>query len=222
MRTEFVVIDPIDATHEGPVVPRLKNKSKEQKAHLLQGALDGACGPYCLFMALIICGLVDRHEIISLEQVDGRTSLGKLIIQLSKYSAFFRDGTDLIELKELLDKTYRNKLTTEIRKASEKKLLKFVKKHVLRNHPVILGLSWKNGGHWVVVIGLEYQRIEKRKLCRLLVLDPGDPPSNVCAWNGVIDARKYDSRKNYPYEWWTSDDLRVRFDSAMALFRKVG
>ena len=32
--------------------------------HLRQGDLDGACGPYCLFSALITLGLLQRDDLL--------------------------------------------------------------------------------------------------------------------------------------------------------------
>ena len=61
--TKLIVIDPIDATHEGPSVPILNSDNEFQLLHLRQGDIDGACGPCCLFMALIICGVAKREEI---------------------------------------------------------------------------------------------------------------------------------------------------------------
>jgi hypothetical protein len=61
--TEIIVIDPIDTTHEGPSAPG--PSGQRQMIHLMQGSLDGACGPYSLMMALLICGVVDRNQAAS-------------------------------------------------------------------------------------------------------------------------------------------------------------
>jgi|GEM_PF-5652811 len=64
--TKLIVIDPIDATHEGPSVPTLNSDNEFQLLHLRQGDIDGACGPYCLFMALMICGVAKCNVLTSL------------------------------------------------------------------------------------------------------------------------------------------------------------
>jgi len=94
----------------------------------------------------------------------------------------------------------------------------FIEDHIVQNHPVILRVTWPEGAHWVLIVGLEYQDYSGNslgQLCRLLVLDPSDPPSSVCAWNGVIDARG--SGGIYPYTWWTSDE-KVQFEHALAIY----
>jgi hypothetical protein len=100
----FRIIDQIDIGHEGPVANW--QNGEHQLIHLAQGSMDGACGPYSLMMALIICGLIDREDLVSLRKVDGRTSAGKLLNALQEYQGFFRDGTHLEDLSELLEKSY--------------------------------------------------------------------------------------------------------------------
>jgi hypothetical protein len=174
-------------------------------------------------MALLICGIEDREDLLSPEMVDRRRSLGRFLKGIEKYSEFFfSEGSDLEQLKSALKKSYGGKLEMDSTDASGKGVRRFVEEHVRSDHPVLLGLDSKDDyGHWVLVIGLEYQTIdpEPQKLCRFLVLDPGDPSSKVCAWNGVIDARASGGR--YPFEWWTSDEgLKVQFDTALALWPK--
>ena len=62
--TEIHVIDLLDATHNGPAA--VGPSGEEQEVHLQQGSLDGACGPYSLLMCLLICGLIERSVIRSL------------------------------------------------------------------------------------------------------------------------------------------------------------
>lgn len=111
MSTEIFIIDPIDATHEGPEVPFLnegkRKKGKTQLIHLQQGSLDGACGPYSLFMALIVCGLIDRNEITALNPIDKRTNIGRLFKNLESSKVFFRDGTDLKELGDIISDAFK-------------------------------------------------------------------------------------------------------------------
>lgn len=59
----ITVINPIHATHNGPMAPGPSGLSQE--IHLLQGSLDGACGPYSLIMSLLICGVIERDTAIS-------------------------------------------------------------------------------------------------------------------------------------------------------------
>jgi hypothetical protein len=215
--TEIYVIDPIDATHEGPSA--FGPEGQRQLVHLMQGSLDGACGPYSLMMALLICGVVDRDEAARYGAVDRRTSLGRLLAEWHRLGPLVKEGTDPGQLATLLAKTYGSRLNLDFAGGSGAEIRDFVERHVSENHPVLLTLSYHHGSHWVVVIGLEYQLAGiDRRLCRFLVLDPGQPTPTLCAWNGVIDARGGGGR--YPYMWWTMG-LRVQFYFALSLEPKL-
>ncbi|MFB3906152.1 MAG: hypothetical protein ACE15E_22120 [Acidobacteriota bacterium] len=211
--TEIYVIDPIDATHEGPSA--LGPDGQRQMVHLMQGSLDGACGPYSLMMALLICGVVDRNEAARYGAVDRRTSLGRLLAEWHRLGPLVKEGTDPVQLVALLESTYGKHLQLNFAGGSGAEIRDFVEKAVSANRPVLLTINYPNGGHWVVVIGLEYQLNGiDRRLCRFLALDPAQPTSTVCAWNGVIDARG--GGGHYPYTWWTMG-LRVQFYFALSL-----
>ncbi len=215
---EIKIINQIDATTDGPIV--YDEQEQPQRIHLRQGSLDGACGPYCLFMTLIICGVVQREEATSLDMFDGRTALGKLYKLLEQYGGFFRQGTNLKDFQRFVQQSFNKNLDSDVCSTLGIEIRKFIEFHVRNNHPVILGIEWSTGGHWVVVIGLDYERVsedEKMSLYRFLVLDPGNEPSPVCAWNGVIDA--HGTGGHYPFRWWNSDE-KVKLSCALAIWLK--
>ena len=212
----FKIINQIDISHDGPV-------ASEQLIHLAQGSMDGACGPYSLMMALMVCGLMDRNELVSLGRVDGRTRAGKLVSMLQKYEAFFRNGTELPQLVDLLNKSYSKKLSVIPCDTTGVAVRTFVKEHLDADHPVILGLDYNNnGGHWVVAIGYEYDQSEKidsqeeskKELSRFLLLDPDAQAPIVSAWNGIVDTCGTGGR--FPYVWW-GKDYKINFSGALAL-----
>ncbi|RPJ53393.1 MAG: hypothetical protein EHM23_31035 [Acidobacteria bacterium] len=211
--TEIYVIDPIDATHEGPSA--LDPQGERQMVHLMQGSLDGACGPYSLMMALLICGVVDRYAAARYGAVDRRTSLGRMLAEWHRLGPLVKEGTDPVQLVTLLESTYGKRLRLDFAGGPGVEIRNFVEKEVSGNRPVLLTLNYPCGGHWVVVVGLEYQLAGiDRHLCRFLVLDPAQPTPTVSAWNGVIDARG--GGGHYPYTWWTMG-LRVQFYFALSL-----
>lgn len=215
----FKIINQIEIGHDGPVANG--PDGDEQLIHLAQGSMDGACGPYSLTMALMICGLIDRDGLVSLERVDGRTRAGKLVNMLQEYEGFFRDGTELQELAELLRKSYSRKLAIEVCDTTGVDVRNFVKGKIDEDQPVILGLDFsEDNGHWVVAVGYEYDQVEetdKKKLSRILLLDPAVAAPIVSAWNGVVDASG--SGGPYPYVWW-GKDYKVNFSGALALCPK--
>lgn len=218
MHGEYKVIPYLDATCNGPVAKY--GERTEQLVHLHQGDLDGACGPYAVLMGLLTLGLVKRDEVATWGAADRRTNVGKLIVRMSQgWSTLFREGTDLSDLTTLLESLFRTDLEVLPFPGSGVACRSFVQKHVLAGNPVILGLQWQDGGHWVLVVGLD-SLVEGNEpsLCRFLILDSSTPPATVCPWNGIVDARGSGGR--YPYTWWTDGgdgDTKVAFDSAVAL-----
>lgn len=212
--TSIIVIGRIKTTGGGPTAQG--PDGEDQPVHLAQGDLDGACGPYCLFMALLILGVVRRDEIKP--GADGGDDIEKLFKRLHRYGGFFRDGTDVVELKRHL-KEFAPHLMVKATKSKGVELRDWLEGHITEDHPVILGLRWGGEAHWVLVVGLEYEtetETETDELRRILVLDPGDPAPTVSAWNGVVDARG--SGGIYPYRWWTAADVKVQMEHGIAIW----
>ena len=210
------VIDIVDASHEGPM--SIGPSGKSQVVHLQQGDVDGACGLYCLFMSLLTLGLVDRAILQNLSY-DKRTAIGRVMQRIETLPGLIIDGTDLDDLRKILQGAFSRQINIEGLDDSGSKIRDFVEVHIEKNHPVILGLEFRNGGHWVLVIGLEYVVDQdcNKKLNRFLILDPDAPLSKVSAWNGVINASG--SGGKYPYVWWKAD-RKVGLDQAIAIYRK--
>lgn len=214
--TEIRVIDPIEVTDQGPSVPG--PNGYRQSVHLMQGSLDGACGPYSLMMALIICGVVDREQAASYGPIDRRTVLGRLLDEWHHLGPLVKGGTDPVQLASLLARTYGRRLGMQFEAGQGAEIRSFIENHIGDNHPALLAVSHQDGAHWVVVIGVEYQiRGIERNLSRLLVLDPAAHTPTLCAWNGVIEARGGGGR--YPYEYSTARKS-VSFSFALALWPK--
>jgi hypothetical protein len=219
MATKIIIISQIDSTHNGPVAKGPNRK--EQKIHIQQGDVDGACGPYCLLISLLICGVIWRTEVTSLAARGSNKSFSEFLERIDKFSSLFREGTDIDDLRKLIRKNFRKEIKACVKEKCNKDIVEFVKDHIHTDHPVILGLDFRRGGHWVVVVGLEYivRKSGDEELCRFLVLDPSDPAPKVSAWNGVIDARQ-STKGRYPYEWWTAKDTKVNLDEAIAIWRE--
>lgn len=214
--TMIKVIGLIDTTHEGPAAEN--SRGEEQAVHLMQGDLDGACGPYCLLMALLTLGIVDRDNLLDWDLRGSRRGLAKLLQLTEQYGPFFHNGTNLDDLKELVQRSFGRELGVSVHNGSGTEIRKFVVDNIEENHPVVLGIDFPDGAHWVLVIGLEHAVDDEgtQTLSRFLVLDPKDPAPKVSAWNGVIDARG--SGGPYPYTWWTGEDRKVKFSAAMAVW----
>ncbi|RNC67343.1 MAG: hypothetical protein ED859_15085 [Desulfuromonadales bacterium] len=223
---EFVVIDKIKMSHCGPV------NEAEQPIHLRQGSIDGACGPYCLFMSLIICGAADYYDLTELERLSKRTETGKslnMMTQIAQDPALFRHGTSILTLKKLTA-NYKDIATDQIKakirsdaktekESSPKRVSDFVLNHVIENKPVILWVYNNDVSHWVLVVGLEFENPDKRKdkiPSKFLILDPSEPSPTICPWNGAIDT----TGAGGWCKWLGDEDgKRVTFKEALAVWR---
>lgn len=232
--SEIVVIRQINISNAGPV------NRKGQPIHLQQGSLDGACGPYSLFMALTICGVVKDREhksLLSADPVRKNSATGKALFHMSELTSgeenlLFRDGVSMSALKEIADKAYKSSVSTEYRaaKRNRKNSEEFIKHgpfstsdvkdfiigevSQVNNNPVILWLSFNPGGHAVVVIGVEYKDRDKKKVARLFLLDPGVPTPKSSAWNSVIEISP---RKETHLCWDETGTREVTFLGALAI-----
>ncbi len=197
--SEIYVIPQITLTDEGPAVTSTIGKGRPlQLIHLQQGSLDGACGPYCLCMALIILG-VEKHS--KLSNRDHGEHAEKLFSLISNYAnTLITEGTDIKFLKKYAD-IYGNKnisssfksatldgrsaLAKSGRKKDHNTVRDFVIENIRKGNPVILGSCY----HYALVIGIGYEdKISDDEMPRyLLLLDPSISAPKYSAWNGVID-----------------------------------
>ena len=225
--SEFVVIKQIKMSHCGAV------NEVDQPIHLQQGSLDGACGPYCLFMSLLVLGAADYYDLTGLEPLSKRTETGKamnMMIQIAQDPALFRHGTKIPALK-ILANNYKGIKTAQIKAkirsdatvdkgSSPKRVSDFVVDHVSEDRPVILWAFNKENSHWVLVVGLEYENNDARKNktpSRFLILDPSDTKPTVSPWNGAIDV----TGKGGWCTWWGEEDGKgVTFKEALAIWKE--
>lgn len=207
------IIKHLQITNQGP---EAFFKNDYQRVFLNQGSIDGACGPYSILMALLTLGLVERDEVTSFVY-DGRTKLGKLMGELNNnYRGLFVDGTDIAQLEYIISNSFSSLLNLEKEEGKNKKTIKFILKHLLDDHPVIIGVNGSDCAHWMLAVGYEENIIDKKK--RLLVLDPSGNEPIVSSWNSIINL-DVDRKGRYPYYWWTYEDY-IQFDEALAFWNK--
>lgn len=221
--TEIIVISPIDATNEGPKVPI--GKKGWQSIHLRQGTMDGACGLYSLMMGLIIGGVVRFDEVCSLAAFSSKSKIKKLIDYFQNFGPLVNKGINLDEMYEVISEVtcehYPGKIDFQGYKRNKGvDLVDFIETEISNNHPILLLVTFEGGGHWVLVVGCEYERRGVNTvLCRFLILDPSGTTPIMCSWNGVINARK--QKGKYPYCWWTEfGNVKVQLEYTLAIWSK--
>jgi hypothetical protein len=222
-RLEYRVLPSLDIEPKGVVRAPLDgdDKDADRRVHLMQGDADGACGPYCVFMALLVHGVARRGAFTGWGKVKGSTSEGKLLAKMeADHSALFRGGTDLEQLEALLDETYSGKVRARLIDVNGAACRTAVEAEVLAGNPVILGIdAGDDDRHFLLVVGTRNRVVgDTHQVDRFLVLDPAEPGPRAAPWNGVVALRGAGGR------WWSGADDRhssVSFFGALAVRRRT-
>lgn len=162
------------------------------KVHLRQGDMDGACGPYCLVMAMLARNQLGRRQAKGLAPVDSRTRYGRLMEALNRHETLVRVGTtgdDLLELLQVIsDKEFR------VERGSGKRMVELTRRHLQENIPVVLGFHGRKDSdirHWGLAVGMSEDAF--------FLLDPAHDLQRGLAWNAVLTTQANGSRFGYRY-----------------------
>lgn len=191
--------------------------NNHEKVFLKQGSVDGACGPYCLFMALLILNVISYNEATNLWWIKRSTRFGKMLKKMQEHDNLFQGGTHLYQLDELLQGSFTSTLNTTVSDARGKNLIKFLQMELSENKPVLFGVTGKNLAHWLLAIG--YEEDSSGNISKILFLDPsGKELPNY--YNGIIDiSNSYAGR--YPYIWVSeSDELKISLEEGISFALK--
>lgn len=225
MMSEIKILPQITLAEGGPIATCTANLKRPQFVHLQQGSLDGACGPYCLCMALIALGF-EKHT--KLSKLNDSNSSRELFNKISDYSpTLIREGTGLRRMRAYAE-TYAKRglkcvplsaklhgndkaAKEESRVFDHNRVKEFAFEHFWQDHIVILASLY----HWVMVVGFQYADVidEKVEPQHFLVLDPSEVSPEYSVWNGVIDI----SPKGKGNMWFGSGNHA--FYDALALWR---
>lgn len=184
------IIDKLEITDDGLVT----NEGNKCRVFLRQGDMDGACGIYSTFMSLLICGLIDRNNILGME-FEGDKNIKKLWKEFKDYSPLMKEGTKSKKISDAINLAFEEKIAFKNKRLQynkcpqNKKVLDVIKEEIENNNPIIIGVNWsKDSGHWIVVIGIEYtiKQNGNKNISKILALDPlmGEPRFSY--WNQVI------------------------------------
>ncbi|WP_137819031.1 hypothetical protein [Pseudomonas sp. 2FG] len=186
----MVVSNLFRISEEGPVSTQTPNP---ELVHLRQGDMDGACGPYCIVMALIALGLMTRSQAENMDQFDGRGKKGHFRDALKDFGALVSQGTNTNDLLRLTDFFKTEQLKRNHVFGKKEDVFNAVNDAVEDALPIIC-LRWEGGsGHWLLVVG--YQGIKcdgELRATHLLCLDPGQETPTTGLWNAVVEVFKPD------------------------------
>lgn len=176
--------------------------------HLQQGELDGACGPHCMLMALMILGVLKRTELGSLPKARSR-SLSRLWWMAERnYFA----GTTAAELQCMLTPYEKSIETRVLRKNQVARTVQVIDSSGV----AIINIHNANLNHWVLAVGTGgHSATEDSAPRELLILDPGYNSIPLTVWNATLST-KCDCQGRYSYE--TSEGRqRVYIDNVLAI-----
>lgn len=197
------ILSNLDITKDGLVAYVKENTKKNEIVFLKQGDADRACGLYCALMSLLICGVISRNDITTQEDKNFR----KFLKEFRDFTPLIREGTTATKISSAIKNTFNHEVSFKTKRVENNELLKLIKVQISKNNPFILGILWErkkgedNGGHWVLVTGVEYENVdggnledENSEIKKVFVLDSlGDIPE-YSYWNQVIlveDDEKY-------------------------------
>lgn len=179
-----------------------------------QGSADGSCGPYSLFMALKIAGILYNENLLPNNKIDARTGIGKFMKKIQSFPHLLMGGTFLQDICDLVNHNFASRLKVELSKSQNQELIEFVIDKLKANRPTITGIEYKGGGHWMLAVG--YQSNEKGKIIKLLFLDPSGSKPTIAPWNSIVDISS-NKKSEFPYKWITNGNA-VLFDEALSLY----
>ncbi len=204
------ILSNLDITKDGLVAYVKENSKKNEVVFLKQGDADRACGLYCALMSLIICGAISREDIITQKDKNFR----KFLKEFRDFTPLIREGTTATKISSAIKNTFNHEVSFKTKLAVNDELLEILKIQLSRDNPFILGVLWESindesqGGHWVLVTGVEYENLEGKnleddgsKITKIFILDSlGDIPK-YSYWNQIILVEK--NKKLNKYKWLT-------------------
>lgn len=214
--TIYKTIDTIFLEQNIVYCKRKSGKGK-QKLHQHQGSLDGACGAYSLAMDLMIIGLINSEDILSISKNDKRFSANKLIKELIFNNGLYIDGKYLEEYQCLVNR-YLSKYTETILYSDKNKIIEVLQKNIEDNIPSVLDIQYSRGGHAIVVVGMSFDN--QGNPLQILCLDPGFESPKVSTWNSVINIQEAVANKQYCYIWETNNNMPVYLNEVLIIQRK--
>ncbi|MBP9849305.1 MAG: hypothetical protein KBC58_07680 [Flavobacterium sp.] len=188
--------------------------ANKQQVFLKQGSVDGACGPYCLFMALIILGVIDYNDATNLWWTKRSSRFGKMLAKMQEHDTLFQNGTDLNQLQDLLEHSFKNTLEINVSEQKGRSLIRYCIEQLKQDKPTIIGVYGIDLAHWLLAVG--YEENEEGEVCKLFFLDPsGLDNSNY--WNAAIDVNET-FHGRYSYAWVDCTEERlVSFEHGISL-----
>lgn len=174
--------------------------------HLRQDDMDGACGPYCVVMALLVLGHI-RHDELSPKKIDFRTRVGRLLREIWTLGPMVVNGTPTKKMQNLVKA--HNCAISNTTTGTGSNLFPLIIEALNESKPVILDISGAGLEHWTLAIGYSETHI--------YLLDPGYDLATTSYWNAAIQLNAH-AAGIYNYRYANSSCCqKVRVSSIIVL-----
>lgn len=171
--------------------------------HLRQGDMDGACGPYCLAMALLVLAKTDRGNLGAWANPDYRTQIGKFWKEIKALDPLVINGTSSDDLLKII-RAY-NGVQGDLYTGSGKELCKVIRQCIDDGYPAIVDVKGRKQdglNHWTLAIGYSDDFI--------CLLDPGYDLPSCAFWNALLTTSPTATRMGYRYmNPWMNCDVEM-------------
>lgn len=171
----------LKAASHGPAV-------RNMPIHLQQSTLDGACGPHCAYMALLLLGIIRRDDLDGLP----RSRQRRLSSMWKQTERRYFVGSHAGHLQSAL-KPYARDLSCSIRRSNCIATILAV----LDDAGVgIVQIGNDEFNHWVLAVGIGGTELNPTRRgnrdfnpMQLLILDPTFAAIPLSPWNGLLSVR---------------------------------
>ncbi len=171
----------IRSSIHGPVVGAVP-------VHLQQSDIDGACGPHCAFMALLVFGEIERHDLRLLPT--SRRKRQKALWHTAERH-YFR-GIHAKHLRKAFTPYKAIRVSVE-----DEDGLKHALQALAQEGLAIVNIANPELNHWVLAVGAGgMEEAGRFKPLWLLVLDPGHGAVPLTAWNALLSTRRSRSQRH--------------------------
>jgi len=173
--------------HPGVMPADTKMRVRYQRGpHLMAGSLDGACGVYALWSALIALGVATRAQVLCLRYRFTDDQFEEAWVRGLDTFFLGSDDDELVALLQTVDRCVCHRLC----KGPMRSQVAFVTNSLRSEEVVLLGLEHAGtpGGHWVLAVGLEELATDgQSKLIGILCLDSSEPAPQLLRFNARLE-----------------------------------
>ncbi|MCB5195688.1 hypothetical protein [Deefgea salmonis] len=212
MTNNLVIHSNLTLGPKGPSVSTTPN-GKKRPVYLQQSILDKACGPHCVYMALLIFKLLSRTQLMTMAEGDDETHI--MFDSWLMAQDYWLHCTPLRGLVRIFA-PFKDQLKFSSIQGSNKDSIRFLlDQHTPETLFIANIVNWRaHLDHWVLIIGVETS--ECGEMNKLYVLDPLIPPEHGNLHSSIVHRKSVSSnRYEFQDKSWT-----ITINEVLAIHKK--